>query len=354
MKNKDITKMPEWENKKVDITKMEKKFRTVLVGTLLVIVALALLGYYLMSRYTTTLLKVYATQQDNYVQLVLDQINLQQDGTEESIISNIIDTLDSGKTHYWTLAREDSLIYVKNVLETEQYRGSELDQFYDTQSAESFIDNLRLNRVTHDIFAMNGVTYVASGVLFEYNGMQYGLCLITDETVILDNNEFLATRIAMYIFAGVLLVLLLISVMVAETLLKSKELDLNLMRGRLELQNLRIERLETEAKQRNAYDTRLNVYHSSLLQSFVTKLKAGGMKTGTLVRLEFADDQERTAFLNEALVKLDETIVRFRQEDGAIILLFSGYDGKEAQTILERMKCRQYIQEVQSIEEQGV
>ena len=78
------------------------------------------------------------------------------------------------------------------------------------------------------------------------------------------------------------------------------------------------------------------------------------MKTGTLVRLEFADDQERTAFLNEALVKLDETIVRFRQEDGAIILLFSGYDGKEAQTILERMECEQYIQEVQSIEEQGV
>ena len=80
-----------------------------------------------------------------------------------------------------------------------------MDQFYDTQSAESFIDNLRLNRVIHDIFAMNGVTYVASGVLFEYNGMQYDLCLLTDETVILDNNEFLATRIAMYIFAGALL-----------------------------------------------------------------------------------------------------------------------------------------------------
>ncbi len=66
---------------------------------------------------------IYATQQDNYVQLVLDQINLQENGTEESIISDIIETLDSGNTHYWTLSKEENILFVKNVTETRQISG---------------------------------------------------------------------------------------------------------------------------------------------------------------------------------------------------------------------------------------
>mgnify|MGYP000819270223 CR=1 FL=1 len=102
MKKKELRQTAEWQNKKTDIRKLERKFRNILILTLVVVAAMSAMGHYLMKRYTTTIMNVYATQQDNYVQLVLDQINLQENGTEESIISDIIETLDSGNTHYWT------------------------------------------------------------------------------------------------------------------------------------------------------------------------------------------------------------------------------------------------------------
>ena len=100
MKKKELRQTAEWQNKKTDIRKLERKFRNILILTLVVVAAMSAMGHYLMKRYTTTIMNVYATQQDNYVQLVLDQINLQENGTEESIISDIIETLDSGNTHY--------------------------------------------------------------------------------------------------------------------------------------------------------------------------------------------------------------------------------------------------------------
>ena len=103
LKKKELRQTAEWQNKKTDIRKLERKFRNILILTLVVVAAMSAMGHYLMKRYTTTIMNVYATQQDNYVQLVLDQINLQENGTEESIISDIIETLDSGNTHYWTL-----------------------------------------------------------------------------------------------------------------------------------------------------------------------------------------------------------------------------------------------------------
>ena len=93
LKKKELRQTAEWQNKKTDIRKLERKFRNILILTLVVVAAMSAMGHYLMKRYTTTIMNVYATQQDNYVQLVLDQINLQENGTEESIISDIIETL---------------------------------------------------------------------------------------------------------------------------------------------------------------------------------------------------------------------------------------------------------------------
>ena len=81
------------------------------------------MGHYLMKRYTTTIMNVYATQQDNYVQLVLDRIDLQENGTEESIISDIIETLDSGNTHYWTLSKEENILLSKMLQRQTNIRG---------------------------------------------------------------------------------------------------------------------------------------------------------------------------------------------------------------------------------------
>ena len=70
-----------------------------------------------------------------------------------------------------------------------------------------------MNHVTHELIKMDGSRYVASGVIFSYNDTQYTLCLLTDETVILDNNEFLSTRISMYIYVIIIMVLMLLVAM---------------------------------------------------------------------------------------------------------------------------------------------
>ena len=157
LKKKELRQTAEWQNKKTDIRKLERKFRNILILTLVVVAAMSAMGHYLMKRYTTTIMNVYATQQDNYVQLVLDQINLQENGTEESIISDIIETLDSGNTHYWTLSKEENILFVKNVTETDKYQGTSLDKFYDTGSADEFVKSLRLNHVTHELIPLCGI-----------------------------------------------------------------------------------------------------------------------------------------------------------------------------------------------------
>lgn len=322
MKKKRREATPEWQNKIIDLKKLEKKFRKILAATLLVIVAVTALGQYLMSRYTSTILNVYADQQDNYVQLVLDQINLQEEGTAEAIITNIIETLDSGNTHYWTLSQDEDILYIKNVLETDRYQGGTIDEFFDSATAEEFLGKLAVNRVTHQIVTMNGVRYVASGAIFHYGGREYTLCLLTDETVILDNNEFLSTRISMYIYVLVIMIMMLVVAMVAESLVKSREIDNNLLRSRIELLNQNIEELERQAKMKDSYDTRVNMYNDVLLPQFASKLDEKGVKDATIAHLTFETPADARDFLVRAMVRLDENVLRFRRSDREVILLF--------------------------------
>ena len=186
------------------------RYRPVIILTYFVAVLGAFFGIYLMNQYEKSLLNIYAMQQDAYVQLVLDQINLQPKQTDEGIIENILGTLNTSDSSYWTLSKEQTLLYVKNVTETNQYKGVTTNSFYITNTATKFLDSLTLNRVVHRIIYMDNTRYVASGVIFEYNNAPYRICLLTDDTVILDNNDFLATKIAMYIFWIALLLMLVI------------------------------------------------------------------------------------------------------------------------------------------------
>ncbi len=351
MRKRELRRTAEWQNKKTDIKKLEKKFQMILIATLLLVAAMSALGYFMMERYTTTIMNVYATQQDNYVQLVLDQINLQEDGTEESIISDIIETLDSGNTHYWTLSQEDNILFVKNITETDKYQGTTLDQFYDTGSADEFVKSLRLNRVTHDLIRMDGSRYVASGVIFSYNDAQYTLCLLTDETVILDNNDFLSTRISMYIYVIVILLVVLLVAMMAEMLIKKRELDNNLLRGRLELQNQHIDRLEHEAKERDAYDTRLNLYQTESILQFAEKLDENDVDQAVIALLHFETEADARHFLADSMTKLDDEILRFKKGDTGIILLMCNYTYEMAWRVLyhvgvtDQIRCMDDIKE---------
>lgn len=48
MKKKELRQTAEWQNKKTDIRKLERKFRNILILTLVVVAAMSAMGHYLM------------------------------------------------------------------------------------------------------------------------------------------------------------------------------------------------------------------------------------------------------------------------------------------------------------------
>ena len=70
-----------------------RRERGILILILALSVGLIMLGVFIMGQYEYSVLTSYAKQQDSYVKLVLDQINLQAERTDDEIIENILASL---------------------------------------------------------------------------------------------------------------------------------------------------------------------------------------------------------------------------------------------------------------------
>ena len=113
MKKKELRQTAEWQNKKTDIRKLEKKFRNILILTLVVMAAMTAMGHYLMKRYTTTIMNVYATQQDNYVTVVLDT-NLTPELIEEGFVREIVSKIQTMRKEADFRVTDKIVVYVAN------------------------------------------------------------------------------------------------------------------------------------------------------------------------------------------------------------------------------------------------
>lgn len=203
-----------------------KKITNIKVISVLIILAaviMAVIGWHEAKDYEKSVLAIYAEQQDAYVQLVLDQINVLDDRSDEEIVKKILGSLDTSGRKYWTLTKDQALLFVKDVMETNRYKGLTTETFFTSDSAAKFLQDLEINRVIHETIQMDGVRYVASGVIFEYNGAEYKICLLTNDTVILDNNIFLSSKIGLYVFGVLLLGLLLVVSMIFANVLDLRE-----------------------------------------------------------------------------------------------------------------------------------
>lgn len=318
------------------IKKSRQRFRVILAGTLVGVLLITFAGVLLMRQYETAMLRVYSEQQDAYVQLVVDQINLQPERTDEEIISGIVGTLDSGDSHYWTLSKNETLIFVKNVTETNRYLGIRNDEFYGTDSAAAFMEQMTLYRVQHDIILIDGVRFVASGVLFEYEGNIYKICLLTNETVVLDNNDFLSTKINLCIYVILLILLILVVMLAAENIVRRKQKQLVRLEQRIRNQNIHMSNLEQELESVNSYDSRWNLYNYKLLGRFVETFDKKGIKTVTYVCLKFPSDSACSRFLQDTQMLLDARVLRFDKSKTELSLLFVNEGEPEALRQLER------------------
>ena len=69
--------------------------KTISFTIIIIVGVLAWVGNQQMKSYEDSILSIYAEQQDAYVQLVLDQINVLDDRSDEEIVTKILGSLDA-------------------------------------------------------------------------------------------------------------------------------------------------------------------------------------------------------------------------------------------------------------------
>lgn len=310
---------------------------TLFTVILLVIMAVfAFVGFYQLKIYDDNILEIYADQQDDYVQLVLDQINMKKYYSDEEIIEDILNSLDVSGQKYWTLSKEESILFVKDVTETYRYKGFTTETYYISESAGEFLDSLNLNYVTHQLIVIDGDLYVASGAAFEYHGDIYRICLLTNRTVILDNNQFLSSKITLWIVLILMIsgaAIASLSLVTGVFLQREKHRRL---KSEIARKNKTLETLGRELKAMEAYQARWNLFDEALVSAFSENLDRKKLYPLTALFLQFAQPGDSIAFLEKAQVFLDKKVLRFSPlEEDRLLLVFVTYSMAEAMSAMQ-------------------
>lgn len=327
-------------NTEIKVGKKKIKFKTLAALVILLIVVLLGVAVYQLYRYDEGVLSIYADQQDAYVELVMEQVALRDpDATDDQIIQEILGTLDASSGKYWTLSKNDYLVFVKDVLETNRYKGFTTNTYYVDQNASDYLNSLRRNWVTHRMIYMNGDRYIASGVEFIYDGTPYRICLLTNTDVILNNNDFLSAKITIVIMLILSLIAVLVTFMSFAVLMdkqsaKAEELDEHIVQ-----QNKKIDELDQEVLHMEQYSTRWNSYNESVLQTFLEKLRDRNAFPLTLKKLAFDKPSSRDEFLEHAQMLLDKKVLRFTMDkETELLLIFVRYSDKQTIEALDRIQ----------------
>ena len=281
---------------------------------------------------------VYARQQDAYVQLVLDQINLLGKGATSGDITAILSTMDSSTHKYWTLSEDDSLIFVKNIQETNRYKGFSTATFFASDSGLDFLNEMELNYVSHRVIELEGQRYVLSGTVFRFGGEEYTLCLMTDVDVILEENDFLSAKIVLYVVLVLMVIIAGVAVLTLAELYRRKIKELEEEGKHIEALNQKVEKLNHRINKNDMFHSRWNLYRQTMLPSFMIGFEEKGVKEMTFALLEFSTEKSKQSFLEDALVFLDRNVLRFQidSRENRLFLLFVNTDKEEALTQLHR------------------
>ncbi len=188
-----------------------KYVAAVTIGAVFIAILLSAFAWWEIVNYEQGVAELYAQEQDGYVEIVARQIERYGDVAGDKFVEDTIEMLDSTSQRYWTLDNTQYFLFVKSINETDVYKTFSTDTFYNTQSAQSFLGTLRKGKVTHSIIRLEGFKYVASGIIFEYAGTEYRLCLLTDYDVMLTNNAYLSSKLYLLIDIILMVAIVLIA-----------------------------------------------------------------------------------------------------------------------------------------------
>ncbi len=315
-------------NNQINGSGNNNKRHPILLITTICVVAAAIIGgvisYIQIGRYEKGILEVCATQQDSYVQLVLDQINLKDNRDDEEIINDILKTMDSSSNKYWAFSKNQSMLFVKDVLETNRYKGVSADTYYNSRESSDFMDSLTLNRVAHKIINLDNKTYLVSGVLFKYAGQDYRLCLMTEKTVLLDNNTYLEIKVQMETFIVVLLMALVLVTTIYAFIIRKQAVKIDGMDSDIRDLCRRLSSVNDRLMDKDLHDTRNNVWKQKAIVPFIDKLMEKECFPLTFAQIECDDNNSRKKFLERAVYILDRNVLRFEYGASDIVLIAVG------------------------------
>ncbi len=292
---------------------------------------------YQIKLYNKSVLNMYADQQDQYIKIILNEIEQRNDDNLDAndFVSKMIGSLDSSDNKFWTLAKKDSLVYVKDVMETDEYRGFSISSYFVSESAKSFLNGLEKDKVKHRFITQSGKKYIASGALFECGGDKYKVCLLTNEGFVLDNNDFIQAEIVIMLGIVVLLLLLLIVSMSMAHRIDKKQAENDILEEKLENRNKNIEKLEEEMRLINEYDVKNTLFEERVIDRFMEKLEQKGVLSAYLAAVTFEDSSAYNIFLQTVQWMLDKKVIRFVLKDvggkKAVLLIFWDCNSDEVQ-----------------------
>lgn len=280
------------------------------------------------------ILDVCATQQDAYVRLVLDQINLKDNRTDDEIIRDILQTMDASNNKYWTFSHESSMLFVKDVLETNKYMGFTTSTYYSSESANEFLRSLQLNRVKHADIEIQEKKYIASGVAFEYKDATYRLCLLTNRSALLDNNAFLGAKTQLTTLVVALILLGVVVPMGFAYSLRKQQLEKDDLDEVIHQQSLSIEELNRRFENHDIHDNKHNIWNKTALPTFLEKLVEKNIVPVTLAVVQFEDGASLKKLIERAGFMLGTKVFRFAYDERRLVFLFVKIGKEEAEESL--------------------
>jgi hypothetical protein len=316
--------------------KQRDKSNQIFILTMILVPCIVLLGLVVgfAHRYQqeTGILDVCADQQDARVKQVLNQVVGLGDWESGETVTDILTALDSSDNQYWTFSSNQTLLFVKNKSETSTWSGFTTATYYSSDSAQSFYEQLRLNRVTHAIISIDGVKYLASGVVFNHQDVTYQLCLLTSRDTVLDNNHFTNARILYWILIVGLLCLVTVIPIVLAIKIRTMSGTIHQLEQNGQTMNLRLNKYSEDFADMDLHNTRFNLWRPAVLSKFAEGLQARGASPVTLMRIHCDTSEDRKQFLNTATFMLDHMVLRFAATGTDLILIFAGIGVEAAES----------------------
>ena len=319
---------------------MKRRFNFFMITLVVIFFAIAsdVFIVYQLSSYETRFLEIYGSEQDGYVNVILGQINrLGKDATEDDI-TEIISSLDATASRYWTLSKGDSILFVKSVTETNRYKGFTDGTYYATETASDFMNGLAVNQVDHKIIYLDKDRFIASGMIFNWQGEQYRICLLTYDKVILEDNILLECKNSIIIILSIVLALLVILSMVMSRKIRRQEDHIDKQEEHIIWQNQQIALLDEQLKREYAFSASKHVFKNTVLDEFLETLDQKNVYPLHFAVFETESLEARDEFFEHMQVVLDNHVLRFSMDERLVVLIFVRYDQEISNKIIDSLE----------------